>query len=228
MSNNPGGKTISFISGILIGVIVCLGLFFLVMIGFNPISFFNDSETSQTLDTVVDLRNKSGELVVKHPKQQSQIISVDNSELILDSLPTEIQLDSTSETNNPIDENNLEEIVVKRDVLIETRTLRLIALNRNSGKGKVDSLISIFQGSNSQTLEYRLEFWQSPVNYRGFKFIRNAIVTFGLDPNESSKLFQQDDKFYLKQGSIVYRLSTTEKFEPLTKVTDENLIKQIR
>ena len=228
MSNNPGGKTISFISGILIGVIACLGLFFLVLIGFNPISFFSDSETSQTLDTVVDLRKKSEESVPKIPKQQPQIISTNSPELITDSLLSEIQLDSTFETNNPIDEDNLEEIVVRRDVLIETRVLKLTVLNRNLGKGKTDSLISVFQGSNSQTLEYRIEFWRSPINYRGFKFIRNAIVTFGLDPNESSRLFQLDDKFYLKHGVSVYRLVTTEKFEPLTKVTDENLIKQLR
>ena len=223
MSNNPGGKTISFISGILIGVFAGLGLFFLVLIGFNPLRFFNDSNADQTQDTLVDLRKNPAEPFVKSSKQNTETAPAEIIETAQDSLAPINLLDSI-----PVSEYNSEDIIVKRDELIESRVLKLIVVNRNAAKGKTDSLISVFQGSSSQSPEYRIEFWRSPINYRGFKFIRNAIVTFGLDPNESSRLFLLDDTIYLKHGISVYRLFTTEKFEPFSKVIDENIIKQLR
>jgi hypothetical protein len=228
MSNNPGGKTISFISGILIGVFAGLGLFFLVTIGFNPLRVFSDSNSGQTQDTLVDLRKNSTEPFVKSSKQNTETAPIEIIETAQDSIVPANQLDSIAVSNISNSEFNSEEIIVKRDELIESRLLKLTVLNRNTTKGKTDSLISVFQGSSSQSIEYRIEFWRSPINYRGFKFIRNAIVTFGLDPNESSRLFQLEDKFYLKHGISVYRLFMTEKFEPFSKVIDENLIKQLR
>jgi len=228
MSNNPGGKTISFISGILIGVFAGLGLFFLVLIGFNPLRFFSDSNSGQTQDTLVDLRKNPNEPFVKSSKQNTETVPTEIIETAQDSIVPSNQLDSIPISDISNSEYNSEEIIVKRDELIESRSMKLTVLNRNATKGKTDSLISVFQGSSSQSIEYRIEFWRSPINYRGFKFVRNAIVTFGLDPNESSRLFQLEDKFYLKHGISVYRLFMTEKFEPFSKVIDENLIKQLR
>ncbi len=228
MSNNPGGKTISFISGILIGVFAGLGLFFLVLIGFNPLRLFSDSNAGQTQDTLVDLRKNPVEPFVKLSKQNTETAPAEIIENAQDSLAPINQLDSISSSEITNSDYNSEDIIVKRDELIESRLLKLTLVNRNAAKGKTDSLISVFQGSSSQSPEYRIEFWRSPINYRGFKFVRNAIVTFGLDPNESSRLFQLEDKFYLKHGILVYRLFLTEKFEPFSKVIDENLIKQLR
>ena len=228
MSNNPGGKTISFISGILIGVFAGLGLFFLVLIGFNPLRFFNDSKADQTQDTLVDLRKNPAEPFVKSSKQNTETAPAEIIENAQDSLAPINLLDSIPVSDNSNSEYNSEEIIVKRDELIESRVLKLIVVNRNAAKGKTDSLIHVFQGSSSQSPEYRIEFWRSPINYRGFKFIRNAIVTFGLDPNESSRLFLLDDSIYLKHGISVFRLYTTEKFEPFSKVIDDNIIKQLR
>jgi len=228
MSNNPGGKTISFISGILIGVFAGLGLFFLVTIGFNPLRVFSDSNSGQTQDTLVDLRKNSSQSVTRSPKQHPESTPEEALESAQDSLSPSNQLDSISSSEITNADYNSEDIIVKRDELIESRVLKLTVVNRSATKGKTDSLISVFQGSSSQSIEYRIEFWRSPINYRGFKFVRNAIVTFGLDPNESSRLFQLEDKFYLKHGITVYRLFMTEKFEPFSKVIDENLIKQLR
>lgn len=228
MSNNPGGKTISFISGILIGVFVGLGLFFLVLIGFNPLRFFTDSNPGQTQDTLVDLRKNPAEPFIKSSKQNTETAPAEIIENAQDSITSANQLDSIPISDNSNSDYNSEEIIVKRDELIESRLLKLTVVNRNAAKGKTDSLISVFQGSGGQSIEYRIEFWRSPINYRGFKFVRNAIVTFGLDPNETSRLFQLEDKFYLKHGISVYRLFMTEKFEPFSKVIDENLIKQLR
>jgi hypothetical protein len=176
----------------------------------------------------VDLRKNSTQSFTKSPKQQTESTPAEAIENAQDSLSPTNQLDSIPISEYSNAEYNSEDIIVKRDELIESRVVKLTVINRNVAKGKTDSLIHVFQGSSSQSPEYRIEFWHSPINYRGFKFIRNAIVTFGLDPNESSRLFLLDDSIYLKHGISVYRLFMTEKFEPFSKVIDENLIKQLR
>jgi len=223
----PGGKTISFFSGILIGVLAGLGLFFLLVNGLNPFSVFSDHSSSNSQDTVVDRRN------IESPKLEKTKKTTFRDE---NSLEIQ-QIDSTNSIQNQ-DSNILanhfdntvsaDEIIVKRDELIEVRDLKLILLDKSQSKNKSDSLLKVFQGNTSNSLEYRIEFWKSPINYKGFKFIRNVIVAFGLDNAEPSKLFFWDDKFYLKHGSIVYKLFITEKFESFSRVTDENTLKQFR
>jgi hypothetical protein len=118
MSNNPGGKTISFISGILIGVFAGLGLFFLVLIGFNPLRLFSDSNAGQTQDTLVDLRKNPVEPFVKTSKQNTETAPAEIIENAQDSLAPINQLDSISSSEITNSDDNSEVIIVKRDELI--------------------------------------------------------------------------------------------------------------
>lgn len=223
--NAPGGKTFTFFSGILIGVLAGLGIVFIVLNGINPFSS-SSSSAGESSDTLVDLRNTSAP-VVQHSRE-SQSIQPESSAEIVDSTQAPSS-DSIVQSDNEQNQESYvtDEIVVKRDELIETRELKLIALEKGGSKSKTDSLLKVFQGGGSAA-EFRIEYWRSPINYRGFKFVRNAIVAFGLDAKESSRLYQLNDQYYLRQGASVYRLFITEKFEPFVRVTDENLIKQLR
>lgn len=223
----PGGKTISFFSGILIGVLAGLGLFFLLVNGLNPFSVFSDHSSSNSQDTVVDRRNIESP---KLGKTKKSTFRDENSLEIqqIDSTNSNQNQDSNILANHFDNTVSADEIIVKRDELIEVRDLKLIFLDKSQSKNKSDSLIKVFQGNTANSLEYRVEFWKSPVNYKGFKFIRNVIVAFGLDNAEPSKLFFWEDKFYLKHGSIVYKLFITEKFESFSRVNDESLLKQFR
>jgi hypothetical protein len=223
----PGGKTISFFSGILIGVLAGLGLFFLLVNDLNPFSIFSNQSSSDSHDTVVDRRSIESPKLEKIKKTTFREVNNLEQQQIDSSNSIQPQ-DSTSLYNQSDNSVNSDEIIVKRDELIEVRDLKLILLDKSQSKNKSDSLLKVFQGNTSNSLEYRIEFWKSPVNYKGFKFIRNVIVAFGLDNAEPTKLFFWEDKFYLKHGSIVYKLFITEKFESFSRVTDENTLKQFR
>lgn len=222
-----GGKTFSFFSGILIGVLAGLGLVFLLLNGFNPFTVFSSGEDRDPRDTLVDLRQnvrtESARKRKAEPESTQEITPVFTDTLLSNSEKDSALLERSDNSSFVTDE-----IVVKRDELLETRELKLIVLDKNTSKSKTDSLIKVFQGASSNATEYRIEFWRSPINYRGFKFVRNAIVTFGLDPRETSRLYQLEDKIYLRHGSAVYRLFITEKFESFSRVSDDNLIKQLR
>ncbi len=221
---NQGGKTIFFLSGILIGILAGLGLVFILLNDINPFAIFKSSGNN-SYDTLVDKTQKNETTLVRSPKNRLEKNTQQNTEFI-DTSNSTVPFDSNS---NLTDEQlNSDDIIVQRDKLIETRELKLIQIEKNGSKGKSDSLLKVFQGSSSNSIEFRIEFWNSPINYKGYKFVRNVIVAFGLDTQDPSKLFLFEDKYYLKHGASVFKIMNTEKFEPYYKVTDENLIKQLR
>jgi len=220
-----GTRTITFLSGILLGMLAALGLVFLLMNDFNPIHFFNGGDGLDPRDTVVV--NQTGK-IRRSPAASNlqQIVSktaVSNAEdsTILESVLPDSQLLADETFLN-------DDIIVKRDELISSYPLTLIVQDKQAARTKSDSLLRGFQGDSNRPTEYRIEFWKSPVNFKGFKFVRNAIVVFGLDPQEPVKLYSLEEKLFLRHGNQVYRLHVTEKFEAFSKLTDETTLKQLR
>ena len=102
-------------------------------------------------------------------------------------------------------------------------------LDAKGKTNKSDSLLKLMENaSNTDKTLYKIEFWKSPINYRGFKMIRNNIIAFGLEINELVKLFSYEQQIYLKQGNSVYKLNQTTDFQPFYKVNEEAIIKLMR
>ena len=212
----------SFISGILIGVLAAFGIFFLWQLGYARLPFGDSNDSNQDADTVLDLTIKriiprsanSTKRNSKTTEWDTNLAEVlDTSSLVADS-------------NAVSDGEGAETIVVRRDELLSATAVQLIQLSTSS---RTDSLLTIFQGGNpSASPQIRIEFWKSPVNFRGYKFIRNTLVTFGLDPQEQVKVYFDSGLFYLQSGSATFRLNQTDRFLPFSIAAEESLPKQIR
>ncbi len=217
----------SFLSGILFGMLAAIGIVFLIMNDFSPSRLFGSNENNSSIDTIVDLTtefesksrkvNKSTPLTPS-PSNYQEGTFADSSFIApssTDSLP------STSNTN--------EEIVVRRDELLKSILIEASIIGKPSQSIKTDSLLNVFQGGqNTNENTFRLEFWQSPVNFKGFKLIRNGIISFGLDPEDITKLFDLNGTLILRSGNFFYRIYPTDRFMPYQRITDENTIKQLR
>lgn len=121
-----------------------------------------------------------------------------------------------------------ENIVVKKDRLIFSTNLKL-KIKDDSGNAGVpkDSLIGEISGVHREDdkKEYSVEFWESPINYKGYKMGNKKIILFGIGEEfESISLFQVDKKIYLKYYDLVFQLDPTYNFEPLKKVNDKTLL----
>ncbi len=217
----------SFLSGILFGMLAAIGIVFLIMNDFSPSRLFGSNENNSSIDTIVDLTtefesksrkvNKSTPLTPS-PSNYQEGTFADSSFIApssTDSLP------STSNTN--------EEIVVRRDELLKSILIEASIIGKPSQSIKTDSLLNVFQGGqNTNENTFRLEFWQSPVNFKGFKLIRNGIISFGLNPEDITKLFDLNGTLILRSGNFFYRIYPTDRFMPYQRITDENTIKQLR
>ncbi len=53
----------------------------------------------------------------------------------------------------------------------------------------------------------KIEFWQSPVNFRGYKYTGNTVQLYGLASN-NVRLFMLNNKLYLRTDGMVYVLTT--------------------
>jgi hypothetical protein len=218
----------SFLSGILIGMLAALGIVFLIMNDFSPSKLIGWGDEKSSGDTIVDLTAVKETRSNKFAKAYNASNSPINQE---ETLP----LDSTSSAQINSDSSqssaaiNSEEIVVRRDELIKSIVIEATRIGKPNTNPKSDSLLNVFQGGQASNDDsYRLEFWQSPVNFRGFKLIRNGIITFGLDPEDVTKLFEFNGTLILRNGASFFKLYPTDRFMPYQRITDENTIKQLR
>lgn len=90
--------------------------------------------------------------------------------------------------------------LIRQDRMIASRIIQ-VENSESSEPSQRDSLLSdlVDRGNpvSDHITEYTLEFWQSPLNYKGYKIIRNRIILFGLDPQKDYVLRLEEEKLIL-------------------------------
>lgn len=74
---------------------------------------------------------------------------------------------------------------------------------------------------------FSVEFWKSPINYKGYKMGRGKIVLFGIYQSNDVSLVSIGNSVFLKNQELYFRLEPTEVFCNLNPVTDKNLLAQL-
>lgn len=131
------------------------------------------------------------------------------------------------------DNNNAEEnVIVRKDELVASKTVEVQNFNpaASSADEKKDSLLHKISGVKEDVVKtsYRVEIWQSPLNYKGYKMTKNKIILYGIVNYESVKLFQLNDEFYIKMPLNSYKIEYSSEFKPLEKITDESILAKLK
>jgi|SRR6185436_10072030 len=74
----------------------------------------------------------------------------------------------------------------------------------------------------------QVEFWVSPVNYRGYKMSKNKLILFGIEEPDAVKLFRLSDNLYMKYGNDFFRLVNTFDFLSYQRLKDADVPLAIR
>ena len=127
------------------------------------------------------------------------------------------------------DTTALETFIVRKDELIDTKNFQVVNLQSEEGNPS-DSLLEKVSGINNtkSSSSLKVEFWQSPINYKGYKMTKNKIVLFGINPDENIKLFHLEDNIFMKHNQNYFRLSFTDDFKQFEKVTDTSIIAKLK
>lgn len=119
------------------------------------------------------------------------------------------------------------DFLVKKDELLYTKTFKLIELK--NGSSAIDSAMAKAADVDPTGLpqNFSVEFWKSPINYKGYKMGRGKIVLFGIYQSNDVSLVSIGNSVFLKNQELYFRLEPTEVFCNLNPVTDKNLLAQL-
>jgi hypothetical protein len=74
---------------------------------------------------------------------------------------------------------------------------------------------------------FYFEFWESPINFQGYKMINNKIILYGLASINATSFKIYKNDIYINYHNEVYLIKETDVFLPLIPITDAFLINQI-
>lgn len=139
--------------------------------------------------------------------------------------PEEVYL--PADTVNYSEEGGTETIVVRKEEFIGGQRLPILNFGPSHQSSAKDSLITKVSGvvENSVNDSMTVEFWRSPINFKGYKMANNKLVIYGLPSQfQSLKLYRLERKIYLRHRGVVYGVDHTFAYKALNPVTDPDLI----
>lgn len=77
-----------------------------------------------------------------------------------------------------------------------------------------------------EQLQLNVEFWKSPVNFKGYSYQKGVLVLFGIDPSETL-YFAQNERgmLFMKRNGVWYSFQSNVKDKAFNKVTDSETLK---
>ena len=206
-----------FIIGLLFGLVLGGGFFVLKLDQYvKELSFYKsltekDAKTGD-LSPEEDVEEKK-----EKPKKVKKQIVRDSSDVVA----AKKQTDGDTVLPTVYNGNKTNgEIVVRKDEQLAEKTYSIINLDAR----KTDSL----SGKEIQPGSLAVEFWKSPLNYHGYKFIRNKLVLFGYGDQDLVSVFKVDNTTVLKCLTGVFKIEPTTEFHQLERITDENTLSKIQ
>lgn len=149
-------------------------------------------------------------------------------------LPDSLLLDSIIKSQNNVDINSYNTasgIEVKKDKLIYAKTFKVpgITIFDGDNPDKLDTLLTDYKGSLQDKTKniIKVEFWKSPINYKGFKTGVNKIILFGIDQFDMVSFKSMNNTLYMKYMSDFYQLYKTNGFEKLVPVSNQQVLSQL-
>jgi hypothetical protein len=142
-------------------------------------------------------------------------------------VPQDIIIQKTKNTTSPNNRNN--QYRIAQDKLLYTKILSLpkpVSLDSISNR-RLDSLMGN-TSKNSVDQVYFIEFWESPLNFIGYKMGKNKIILYGIKSFELASLAQYEGKTYLRYLNEYYPLELTTTFKPLVPVNESFFTQDIQ
>jgi hypothetical protein len=229
-------KSQGFIIGIMVGLIVAGGFFILKLDDyFKELNFYKTvsntfSKNSKDVD-LVTVKSSNPVSTIKKEISRSTAIKIENSD---EQNKTNAIADSSYLTKDSLtlENPNNDNLIVRKDELLSTKTIEVFKLDPVVKLTAKDSLLQKVSGikeDRSLSKQFiNIEFWSSPLNYKGYKMSKYKLVLYGISSAEGIKLYNLEDVIYLKSYSFIYRLDSFGDFKPYDRITDESIINKLK
>ena len=229
-------KSQGFIIGIMVGLIVAGGFFILKLDDyFKELNFYKSVSNTFSINNKeaepIEVENTKTVAAVK--KGKTKQLQTDENTISEENRTVSLSdSSSVSKDSLTLENPNSENLIVRKDELLSTKTVDVINLNPVAKLTAKDSLLQKVSGIKDDKSYYKqflnIEFWSSPLNYKGYKMSKYKLVVYGIASAEGIKLYNLDEVIYLKSASFVYRLDSSGDFKPYERITDEAVINKLK
>lgn len=132
-----------------------------------------------------------------------------------DSIPNfEISINHFEGQSEP-EYTNTDTLNFQKDILIATKKYTIPI---NQKENAIDSLL-MNRPSSHTSLTFTIEFWKSPINFKGYKRSQTKAVIFGVTEIDQSNLYIDNHQYYLIIDNRLFLLESTNDFKKLTEIT---------
>ena len=116
-----------------------------------------------------------------------------------------------------------ETLNINSDKKIDSKRIKIIQLSEQT-TSKSDSLINEMIDVKPINIdEMIVEFWESPLNYSGYKMSKIKLIVYGLNPHFNYKLYAKNGKYFLNFEQVYYQLEETPVFKPYQSINKEQI-----
>lgn len=184
-------KTKYIILGIGIGAIVPS----LILVWLHQKPTMIDKQTTEQIDTVY--LESEPEIQIERVVEKVSIPSNDTIMLL-------------TNINQNVDSGDY---VVLRDKLLTSRSVSISQKNKSEQANPSDVLVDRISSDNFFSEKIIVEFWESPIDYQGYRLNKTKLILFGINPNDYFELSNTQEGFLLMNsaGQIAI-LYPTEKY----------------
>lgn len=240
----------SFLWGILVGCVIgtALGLFFnFNWLFLNRIGKWLEQSFSNVYNNLINIASNESQnsslpkkdtiviTTVNTPKIKEKVnenmVKTDTVFIFIDSVVESVsetgdinfdsQLGKNQVLNNTILEKN---IIVAKDELLTSK--RITIDNYNIFANNYDSLLTENFSKNNN--EFVIEFWVSPIKYKGYRMNKNKIVLYGIYQYDSVFFMAKENNLFMNYQSQYYFLENSSDFNSFKPLKDLKVISQIK
>ena len=142
--------------------------------------------------------------------EATELASDSLSYILNDSGIVEIDLSDTSNYDDG-------DLSISREKMIKTVKLPITYLSEEPQKDtSMQELLGI---DELQAKSLFVEFWESPLNFEGYKLSKKKIVVYGLSPQFDYKIYKNEGNYYFAYHDVYYKMKETQDFLPFAEVS---------
>ena len=162
-----------------------------------------------------------------------------------ENVPAEYNKDDNNSLRSEKDDSIKEDVLVRDTVLypqvvlnedyttiVENQAPKSAPMNIQSNAGKAVMGHNLSQDKKTATAKpanytngIRVEFWKSPVHYKGYKYFRNILTLYDVNKGDDIKLYTYLGELYMGKGGNYYKFTNEDAFNSFKTVKDKDILK---
>jgi len=120
-------------------------------------------------------------------------------------------------TVDTLENGDDDDLSISREKMIKAVRLPIVYLSEEEAK---DTALQDALGiENVQAKTMFVEFWESPLNFEGYKLSKKKMIVYGLSPQFDFKIYKKESIYYFAYHNLYYKMKETQDFLPFVEVS---------